>query len=133
MPTTPQFNDPQTYTILGVAMAVHRQLGNGFRESIYQEAFATTLAARGIPFAAQAFLPVAYNGRRLSTSFRADFVCYDQVIVEIKALASVAGPAHAQVLNYLKASGLERGLLINFGAARLEWRRFIWTLQRQRL
>jgi GxxExxY protein len=132
MPPTPQFNDPQTYTILGAAMAVHRQLGNGFSEAVYSEAFAQALAARRIPFAAEAFLPVVYNGQRLSTSFRADFVCYKQVIVEIKALASVAGPAHAQVLNYLKASGLERGLLINFGAARLEWRRFIWTRHRER-
>lgn len=70
---------------------------------------------------------MTFAGQRLAVSSRPDFVCFDQVIVEIKALASITGPGHFQVLNYLKASGLERGLLINFGAARLEWRRFVWT------
>ncbi len=131
MGARPAFNDPQTFAILGAAMAAHRQLGHGFLENVYREALATTFGAHGVPFAAEAVLPVLYEGQRLRTSFRADFICYGQVIVEVKALASVTGPEHAQVLNYLKASGLNRGLLINFGAHRLEWRRFVWGFTSQ--
>ena len=108
-------------------MAVHRQLGNGFLEAVYREALHAELTSRHIPFAAEVHLPIVFNGRRLSTSFRADLVCYDQVIVELKALREVGGPEEAQVLNYLKASGLGRALLLNFGSPSLTYCRLVWS------
>jgi len=107
--------DPQTHTIIGAAMEVHRQLGPGFLEAVYQEALALEFTARSIAFVPEVELPVFYKGQRLACSYRADFVCYDSVIAELKALQSLTGIEKAQVLNYLKATRLERGLLLNFG------------------
>jgi GxxExxY protein len=126
----PTSTDPQTFAIIGAAIEVHRQLGNGFLEPVYREAMRLELAARAIPFHAEVQLPIFFKGRRLATSYRADLVCYDQVIVELKALRSVGGPEEAQVLNYLKASGLERALLLNFGSPSLEYRRLIRSIPR---
>jgi GxxExxY protein len=119
--------DPQTYAIIGAAMDVHRRLGHGFLEVVYREALRAELGMRGIPFLTELQFPVNYKGRRLTTGFRADLVCFEQVIVELKALQRVGGPEEAQVLNYLKASGLSRALLLNFGAPSLEFRRLIWS------
>jgi GxxExxY protein len=92
---------------------------------VYHEAFARELTRRGIPFRAEVELPVLYKGERLSTVYRADFVCYDTVVVEIKALAHLTGLEEAQVINYLKATGHTVGLLLNFGARSLEHRRLV--------
>jgi GxxExxY protein len=119
--------DPRTHAIIGAAMEVHRQLGPGFLEAVYQEALALELHARDIPFRCEVELPVFYKGRRLNKSYRADFICYDSVLVETKALAGLTGIEEAQVINYLKATGLEIGLLVNFGSKSLEFRRFIHT------
>lgn len=118
-------NDPRTYAIIGAAMEVHRQLGCGFLEAVYQEALALEFAARNIPFRAQIELPVFYKGAQLECSYKPDFVCFDCVIVEIKALSQIGGLEDAQVLNYLKVSGFEIGLLLNFGKTSLESKRFI--------
>jgi GxxExxY protein len=119
--------DPRTYAIIGAAMEVHRQLGHGFLEAVYQEATAIELALAGIPFRKEVDLPVLYKGRKLKTFYTADFVCFDQVIVELKAVSDLTSVHEAQVLNYLKATGLSVGLLLNFGTQRLEYRRLVFS------
>ena len=126
MPLLPD-SDPDTYAIIGAAMEVHRHLGLGFLEAVYAEAMHYELMDRDIPFAAEVWLPITFKGRRLVTRYRADLVCYGKIIVELKALRETGGSEMAQVLNYLKASGCSRGLLLNFGTPRLTYRRFIWS------
>ena len=117
--------DPQTYAIIGACMAVHSELGHGFLEAVYQEALAIELDERNVPYEREKQLPIFYRGRQLKTHYQADFVCYGSVIVELKALSSLEGVHQAQVINYLKATDIERGLLINFGTAKLEYQRLI--------
>jgi len=118
--------DPQTRAIIGAAMEVHRQLGPGFLEAVYQEALTMELADQAIPFQREVELPVDYKGRRLPCKYGADFVCYESIIVELKALQALTGVEEAQLLNYLKATRLERGLLLNFGRPSLEFKRLIF-------
>ena len=106
-------------------MEVHRQLGCGFLEPVYQEALAIELTQREIPFLREEKLPLVYKGQPLDTSYCADFICYRSVVVELKALSQMSGTEEAQVINYLKATGLQVGLLINFGTRSLEHRRFV--------
>ena len=118
-------NDTRTFAIIGAALEVHRVLGPGFLEAVYHEALARELAKRAVPFRSEIELPVFYKGERLSTSYRCDFVCYDTVIVEVKALARLTGLEEAQAINYLKASGHSVALLLNFGARPLEHHRLV--------
>ncbi len=118
----------EVYAIVGAAMEVYNTLGPGFFEAVYQEALEIELADRGIPFESQKELRIFYKGRCLEKFYIADFVGHGQIIVEIKALNELTSHEEAQVLNYLKATGLEVGLLINFGAAeKLEWKRKVKT------
>lgn len=117
--------DPRTYAIIGAAMAVHQELGPGFLEGAYHEAMMIELAAQDVPFLHEVELPIFYKGRPLKTIYRADFVCYEDIIVEIKAIKAIGRVEEAQILHYLKASGLKTGLLLNFGALSLEYKRFI--------
>ena len=130
-PQIPQMDadsrDEQTHAIIGAAMEVHRQLGPGFLEAVYQEALAIEFAAREIPLTREVELPVHYKGRLLICSYRADFVCYESIIVELKALQAITGIEQAQLLNYLKATRLERGLLLNFGRPSLEFKRLVFS------
>ncbi len=116
----------EVYEIVGAAMDVHKELGCGFLEAVYQEAFEIELKGRNIPFESQKKLAIYYKGKLLEKEYYADVVCYDKIIVELKALDRLTSKEESQVLNYLKASGLKVGVLINFGAASLEWKRFVF-------
>ncbi len=117
--------DAQTYSIIGAAMEVHTTLGPGFLEAVYHQALAVEFGLRGIPHRDEAVLPVRYKGFTLAATYKPDFICFDEVIVEIKALATVGGAEHSQVLNYLKASSLRKALLLNFGERSLSHKRFV--------
>ncbi|MHB0937247.1 MAG: GxxExxY protein [Armatimonadota bacterium] len=118
--------DPQTYAIIGAAIEVHKTLGAGFLEAVYQEALAIELQRRGIPFKREVSLPIFYKGTTLSCAYRADFVCFEDIVLEL-AEDALTSTDQAQVLNYLKATGFERGLLLNFGAPSLERKRLYLT------
>lgn len=120
--------DPQTYAIIGAAMEVHKTLGHGFLEAVYQEALAREFSMRSMPFRREAEMPVLYKGERLNTGYRADFVCFDAVVVELKALQAIGGTEEAQVINYLKATGLQCGILLNFGTTSLQYKRLVFNL-----
>lgn len=105
-------------------MEVHRQLGCGFLEPVYQEAMGIELTARSIPFKAKHECPINYKGQRLEAHYKPDFICFDEVVVELKALCRLTSVEESQVINYLKVTGLNTGLLINFGSRSLEQRRF---------
>lgn len=111
-------------------MRVHRQLGCGFLEAVYRDALRVELASSGIPFEGEVAFGIVYDDRLLQSQYRSDLVCFGEVLVELKAMAAITGRETAQVLNYLKASKLERGLLLNFGARRLEIQRLMMNHQR---
>ncbi|MBO0700703.1 MAG: GxxExxY protein [Zavarzinella sp.] len=117
--------DSRTYAIIGAAMDVHTVLGCGFLEPVYQEAMLIELEARGIPGRPQLELPVNYKGKLLKATYKPDFVCFEEVIVELKALSALGSPEESQVLNYLKASGHRVGLLLNFGTKSLQYKRYV--------
>lgn len=120
-----EIDDRQTYEIIGAAMEVHRVLGPGFLEPVYQNAMVQEFKIRHILFQREVALPVFYKGIQLSSSYRADFICFDEIIVELKALSAVGNAEYVQVINYLKSSGYKRGLLINFGTPRLQFQRLV--------
>jgi GxxExxY protein len=116
-------DDPLTHEIIGCAMAVHNELGNGFQEVIYQRALAIELEEAGIEFVREQEMPLFYKGHEIG-SRRVDFLIEHKVLVELKALIALEDVYLAQGLNYLTAYDLEIGLLINFGAAKLQYKRF---------
>jgi GxxExxY protein len=120
--------DEQTYAIIGAAMTVHRVLGHGFLEAVYQAALEREFILQRIPFEREVRLPVSYRGDRIA-EYQADFICYGKVIVELKTLQKLTGVEEAQVINYLKATGFNRGLLINFGAPSLQHERLVFNLR----
>ena len=123
MLTTEISRDPQTYAVIGAAMAVHRELGNGFLEPVYQEALERELLVTKVPHQREVALPIYYRDTPLNTNYRADFVCFGDLIVELKALRSTSGLEMSQVIHYLKAARFKRALLINFGAPQLDYKR----------
>lgn len=107
-------------------MEVHKELGAGFLESVYQEAFELELQKQNIVYEREKLLNIFYKGQKLKKRYMADFVCYDKIVVELKALSTLSTDHDAQILNYLKTSGLILGLLINFGTKSLEYKRLVF-------
>jgi GxxExxY protein len=117
----------EVYAIVGAAIEVHRILGPGFLEVVYQEAMEIESTERRLPFAAQPVLQIRYKEHVLKKEYMPDFIFYNQIIVEIKALDRLSGREEAQILNYLKATGYKVGVLINFGShPKLEWKRLVY-------
>jgi len=115
----------EAYEIIGAAMEVHRELGNGFTEYVYQDALEIEFQRRGIPYEREKQLLVSYKGVELKHDYVADFICYNDVIVELKAVQTIGGEHKAQVINYLKATGKQLGLLVNFGESSLVYHRLV--------
>ena len=109
--------EEETFRVRAAVFEVSREMGTGFLEGVYQECLALEFRARGIPFFAMPPLALAYKGEPLVQTYRPDFVCFDRIIVELKVVREIAPEHRAQVLNYLKATGLKVGLLVNFGCA----------------
>lgn len=107
--------EAETYKILGACFEVYKDKSNGFVEPVYQECLEMELALQGVPFQAQAELQIQYKGQTLRRRYIPDFVCFEKIIVEIKAVSKLTDEHRAQLLNYLKATGLKLGLLVNFG------------------
>ena len=120
------YNKEQSYAINGAAMNVYNALGHGFLEAVYQEALEIEFIKRGIPYEREKELKIFYEGKDLRQTYKADFVCYGDIIVELKAVAHLDDSHRSQVFNYLKATGFKLGLLYNFGHYNgLEWERKI--------
>lgn len=116
----------EVFAVVGAAMEVYFQLGPGFLEPVYQEALEMELRNRQIPYEAQKRLRIIYKGQPLNREYVADLVCYNQIIVELKALVGLSGKEIAQLINYLKATKIRVGLLLNFGSqGKLEWKRLV--------
>lgn len=118
----------ECYRIVGACIAVHREKGSGFVEAVYQDATEIELRLSGIPFDRQRNFQLSYRGFPLRHSYTPDLLCFDCIIVELKAVKSLSDEHRAQVINYLKASELQLGVIVNFGATgRLEWERIVLT------
>ena len=116
----------EVYAIVGAAIEVHRVLGPGFLEPVYQEAMEIESTTRKLPFKSQPVLQIRYKEHTLKKEYIPDFIFYNQIVVEIKALDRLGGKEESQILNYLKATGYKVGVLINFGShPKLEWKRFV--------
>lgn len=105
----------ESYDIQGAIFEVYRELGCCFLEAVYQESLGKEFTSRGIPYVNQPELTLQYKGKKLSVTNRPDFLCYDKIIVEIKATSELGQEHRAQLINYLKATGFRLGLLVNFG------------------
>ena len=105
----------ECYLIQGAIFEVYKELGSGFLEAVYQECLTKEFLSRKIPFRSQPELPIFYKGEVISISYRPDFICFEKIILELKAVKDVAPEHELQVLNYLKATNIRLGLLVNFG------------------
>ena len=118
--------DDKTYEIIGAAMEVHRHLGGGFLEVVYGDALEMEFQERGIPYQREKDLQIYYKDKVLPHFYKADFICFDSIVVELKAVENLTVESQAQVINYLAATGCKVGLLLNFGRRSLEKRRFVF-------
>lgn len=117
----------EAFQIIGAAIEVSNQLGCGFSEAVYQEALEIELHERHIPFESQKHIAISYKDKQLNKEYVADFLCYNQILVEIKSIKEITEIEEAQILNYLKATNLPLGLIVNFGTPKLEWKRYANT------
>ena len=115
----------ETYKIIGACIEVHKNLGNGFLEAVYQKSLEKELEIRSIPFKRNVRFKVLYNDIDLGKVYVADFVCYDKIIIELKAASFIHTDHYHQLLNYLKVTRMKLGLLVNFGQSSLKVRRVI--------
>ena len=116
----------ESYKIMGACFEVYKEKGCGFVEPVYQECLTIELGLGAIPFAAQSELTLTYKGRILECRYKPDFICWDKIIIEIKAVSQLADEHRAQIHNYLKATGHKLGLLVNFGHhPKLEYERIV--------
>ena len=106
----------EAYAIRGAVYEVYRELGNGYQEEVYQQCLERELSLRGIPFSARKELRIVYKGEPIAKTYIPDFFCYDKIIVEIKAVSEIAKEHRAQLMNYLRLTGCQMGLLVNFGS-----------------
>ena len=119
------FFKDEAYAIVGAAMEVSSELGAGFLEAVYQEALEIEFSTRGIPFSSQPQIEIQYKGISLTKTYIPDFLCFGEIIVEIKSIKALSATEEAQALNYLKATGKSLALLLNFGNPKLEWKRLV--------
>ena len=115
----------ESYKVIGACMAVHNELGSGFLEAVYQEALEEELKLREIPYVREKQLEIYYKNKPLAKKYQADFICYGEIIVELKALSALDSSHKSQLINYLKATKLRVGLLVNFGQISLESKRVV--------
>lgn len=115
----------ECYKIFGACMEVSNELGSGFLEAVYQEALCYEFSDQDIQFESQKLMNIAYKGRPLKKKYIADFICFGEIILEIKAIDSLKGEHTSQVVNYLKTTGKQVGLLVNFGTSRIQYKRII--------
>jgi len=115
----------EAYKLIGACMAVHSELGCGFLEQVYQEALEIEFRNQKIPFKREVPIRIEYKGKPLNKSYVADFICYDKIIIELKAINHLESVHESQVLNYLKATGFKLGLLVNFGEQSLKYKRIV--------
>lgn len=123
--SNPDKGDPRTYDIIGAAMEVDRHLGTGYLEAVTKDALSIEMTIRKMPFMTEVPFRVSYKGHQLPGYYRADFVCFESIIVEVKASTRSPELEQAQMLNYLRCSGLTHGLLLNFAGPKLTFKRFI--------
>ena len=115
----------EVHEIVGAAMAVHRYFGCGFTEKVYQDALEIEFANRNIPSVREAELHIGYNGQELASTFKPDYICYDKIIVELKAVKELDDMHRSQAINYAKVAGCEMALLVNFGETSLKFERYL--------
>ena len=118
-----QILEDETYAIIGAAMEVHKQLGCGFTEKVYQDALEKEFILKGIPYMREARMKVSYKGELLASDYIPDFICYNLIVVELKAVEELDGMHRAQAINYARVSDLDLALLFNFGSLSLEYER----------
>ena len=117
----------ESFAIQGALFSVYREMGCGFLEAVYQEALEREFIIQEIPYRSQPVVEIMYKGKPLDKTYQPDFICYEEIIVENKAISMLTGVEESQIINYLKATGLKVGLLINFGAKSLEHKRFVYS------
>ena len=116
----------ESYRIIGACFEVHKILGNGFLEAVYQEALEIEFKVQNIPYEREKTLTIQYKNNILNKKYIADFVCFDKIILELKAFSELASEHESQVLNYLKSTGFKLGLLVNFGESSLTFKRLVY-------